>query len=507
MDLERYIRHEATTGAGYEPADLEWSFDALMIDGVAVSGRVDRIDVDGNRAIVRDYKGQTVYPGANWAEDGRIQAALYALAVREQFGLDIAGALYQPIGSADQRPRGLVRDDVPGRYVNGDVVDERVSGSDAARRRARSRRRPPPTCAPAASALPGPLRVQRRLRPSGDLPLMRFTPEQRAAIAARTGSSLLAANAGSGKTAVMVERIAAAVREDGVAVGAILALTFTEKAAGELAERLRRRLTELGEHEHARAVDGAWIGTIHGFCARLLRSQPLAAGLDPRFEVLEETRRRAARERRLRARARGLGARRGCGRDRPRRLVRRRAARARPGRLLDAARPRARPPPARDPARAAGARPRRAGRGRAKRPRATWPPPATACAWRRREPRWTRAQSCSARRPRAAAVRRLRFPGRARWLPPSSRAALGAHHRAVRGLPRARGSRTAPPAPTTTRSTALTLIDALLARFGAEFAQAKRERAAVDFDDLELRAKRPARRPGDPRKDGRSGSR
>src|SRR5690348_155268 len=87
----------------------------------------------------------------------------------------------------------------------------------------------------------------------------------------------------------MVERIAAAVREDGVPVGSILALTFTEKAAGELAERLRRRLLELGEAEHARAVDAAWIGTIHGFCARLLRSQPLAAGLDPRFSVLEET--------------------------------------------------------------------------------------------------------------------------------------------------------------------------------------------------------------------------
>ncbi len=115
-----------------------------------------------------------------------------------------------------------------------------------------------------------------------------FTVEQRAAIRSRTGSSLLAANAGSGKTAVMVERIAEAVREDEIAVGAILALTFTEKAAGELAERLRRRLTELGEDEHARAVDGAWIGTIHGFCARLLRSQPLAAGLDPRFEVLEQ---------------------------------------------------------------------------------------------------------------------------------------------------------------------------------------------------------------------------
>ncbi|MBE2318459.1 UvrD-helicase domain-containing protein [Solirubrobacter sp. CPCC 204708] len=120
-------------------------------------------------------------------------------------------------------------------------------------------------------------------------PRPNFTHEQLAAIEARTGSSLLAANAGSGKTAVMVERIAAAIQVDGVPVNAILALTFTEKAAGELAERLRRRLTELGEADSARAVDGAWIGTIHGFCARLLRSQPLAAGLDPRFEVMEET--------------------------------------------------------------------------------------------------------------------------------------------------------------------------------------------------------------------------
>src|SRR4051812_29197264 len=86
----------------------------------------------------------------------------------------------------------------------------------------------------------------------------------------------------------MVDGRAEAGRIGGGPGNGILALTFTEKAAGELAERLRRRLTYLGEAEHARAVDGAWIGTIHGFCARLLRAQPLAAGLDPHFEVLEE---------------------------------------------------------------------------------------------------------------------------------------------------------------------------------------------------------------------------
>jgi ATP-dependent helicase/nuclease subunit A len=115
-----------------------------------------------------------------------------------------------------------------------------------------------------------------------------FTTEQRAAIDDRTGSALLAANAGSGKTAVMAERCVEAVLRDGVPVGSILALTFTEKAAGELRERIRRRFLALGEEEHAREVDAGWIGTIHGFCARVLRSRPLAAGLDPRFEVLDE---------------------------------------------------------------------------------------------------------------------------------------------------------------------------------------------------------------------------
>ncbi|HEX5759923.1 MAG TPA: UvrD-helicase domain-containing protein, partial [Thermoanaerobaculia bacterium] len=126
---------------------------------------------------------------------------------------------------------------------------------------------------------------------------VQFTSEQRAAVEDRTGSALLAAAAGSGKTAVMVERFVEAVLRDGVAVGSVLALTFTEKAAGELRERLRRRLTALGETEHAREAEAAWIGTIHGFCARVLRARPLAAGLDPRFTVLDEPAARRLAER------------------------------------------------------------------------------------------------------------------------------------------------------------------------------------------------------------------
>jgi RecB family exonuclease len=179
VDIERYLRHESECGAGYEPARLEWSFGgdgeppALEVDGVAVSGRVDRIDVapDGRTAIVRDYKGRNVTAGARWGEDGRLQAALYALAVREKLGLDVAGALYQPLGGRDRRPRGLVRDDVPGRYVNGDRVDAaafaegleaaRAAAADAARELRAGRISPcPERCSPQGCAYPGICRAQ-----------------------------------------------------------------------------------------------------------------------------------------------------------------------------------------------------------------------------------------------------------------------------------------------------------------------------------------------------------
>ncbi len=115
-----------------------------------------------------------------------------------------------------------------------------------------------------------------------------LTAEQEQAAARRRGPLLLAAGAGSGKTSVLVERFVRAVREDGIAPGRILAITFTERAAAELRERVRARLLELGEREAARDTEGAPIGTFHGFCARLLRVHALTAGLDPEFAILEE---------------------------------------------------------------------------------------------------------------------------------------------------------------------------------------------------------------------------
>ena len=114
-----------------------------------------------------------------------------------------------------------------------------------------------------------------------------WTDEQRRAIERREGELLLDAAAGSGKTSVLVERFVESVLADGIDVGAILTITFTEKAAAEMRERIRLRLRGLGEVEAARATEGAYISTIHGFCARLLRTHALRAGIDPRFRVLD----------------------------------------------------------------------------------------------------------------------------------------------------------------------------------------------------------------------------
>ncbi|HKN62751.1 MAG TPA: UvrD-helicase domain-containing protein [Gaiellaceae bacterium] len=111
--------------------------------------------------------------------------------------------------------------------------------------------------------------------------------EQAAAVEAG-GEVFVSAGAGTGKTAVLVERVVRAVTERGLDVESILVITYTRRAAGELRMRIRAALAARGRHDLARELDGAWISTIHGFCARLLRAYPLAAGLDPRFRELDE---------------------------------------------------------------------------------------------------------------------------------------------------------------------------------------------------------------------------
>ena len=111
--------------------------------------------------------------------------------------------------------------------------------------------------------------------------------EQQAAVDAR-GLVFVSAGAGTGKTRVLVERFTRAVCEDGLDIGSILVITYTKRAAAELRTRIRTRLIELDRRDLARELDGAWISTIHGFCNRLLKTYPLAAGLDPRFRELDD---------------------------------------------------------------------------------------------------------------------------------------------------------------------------------------------------------------------------
>jgi ATP-dependent exoDNAse (exonuclease V) beta subunit len=112
-------------------------------------------------------------------------------------------------------------------------------------------------------------------------------PEQQAAIDAR-GEVFVSAGAGTGKTAVLVRRFVDHVCVEGMDVESVLVITYTRKAAAELRTRIRRALVEQGRHDLARRLDGAWISTIHGFCLRLLKAHPFAAGLDPRFRELDE---------------------------------------------------------------------------------------------------------------------------------------------------------------------------------------------------------------------------
>ena len=111
--------------------------------------------------------------------------------------------------------------------------------------------------------------------------------QQQAAVDAK-GLVFVSAGAGTGKTSVLVERFVRAVCDEGLDVGSVLVITYTKRAAGELRTRIRARLLERGRADLARELDGAWISTIHGFCNRLLKSYPLAAGLDPRFRELDD---------------------------------------------------------------------------------------------------------------------------------------------------------------------------------------------------------------------------
>lgn len=120
-----------------------------------------------------------------------------------------------------------------------------------------------------------------------------------AAVSEVERSLLVEASAGTGKTRTLIERIVQLVVEAERPLSSVAAMTFTEKAAGEMKERLRRRLDEVARTAEdpahrsraaaaRRDLDSAEVSTIHSFCSRLLRERPVEARVDPDFVTPEE---------------------------------------------------------------------------------------------------------------------------------------------------------------------------------------------------------------------------
>ena len=122
---------------------------------------------------------------------------------------------------------------------------------------------------------------------------MPWTKEQQSAIDARNHTILVSAAAGSGKTAVLVERIVGLIRE-GYRLDRMLIVTFTRAAAAEMRQRLNQRIGKEAQSdpEHmTQALDdleAAEISTIHAFCQKIIRNDFQAVGVDPLTRICDE---------------------------------------------------------------------------------------------------------------------------------------------------------------------------------------------------------------------------
>jgi ATP-dependent helicase/nuclease subunit A len=115
------------------------------------------------------------------------------------------------------------------------------------------------------------------------------TPEQRLAIDTPGARVAVAAGAGSGKTTMLVQAIWEDLDVHGVAPEDLLAASYNRSAAAHLAARLQRKVAaERGPARAALDLSAGWVGTLHALCARVVREQPFAARVDPGFVEIDE---------------------------------------------------------------------------------------------------------------------------------------------------------------------------------------------------------------------------
>ena len=118
---------------------------------------------------------------------------------------------------------------------------------------------------------------------------MALTPGQKKCVDTLVGPVAVSAGAGSGKTFTLTRRIVHSLECGFVSgIDEVLAITFTSKAAGEIKSRVKGALKACGRADQALLVDSAWISTIHGACARMLRAHALDLGIAPDFTVADE---------------------------------------------------------------------------------------------------------------------------------------------------------------------------------------------------------------------------
>ena len=116
--------------------------------------------------------------------------------------------------------------------------------------------------------------------PAPAIDLSGLNPAQREAAECTRGPLLVLAGAGSGKTRVLTYRIAHMIADEGVKPWQVLAITFTNKAAAEMRERLEALLPY--------GTRGMWVCTFHAMCVRMLREDPELIGYRPNFTIYDD---------------------------------------------------------------------------------------------------------------------------------------------------------------------------------------------------------------------------